>query len=110
MTRGDTKYLHVRIANADGPLDLTGKTLRFTAKRSHSNTDAEAVTSKVSGDGIELMEETGMAEIALDPADTRDLPARLVRLVYDVQLKSGSEVFTVAAGTLTVNPDVTITA
>lgn len=110
IRRGDTTYFRVTIEDADGPIDLTGKVLRFTAKRGITHSDVQATIRKSTGSGIELVDgETGVAEITIDPADTATLPAGSTRLLFDVQLTSGSEVFTVVSGQLFVEPDVTIT-
>jgi hypothetical protein len=110
ITRGDTTYFRCTVTEDGDPFPLTGLELRATAKRSYGQTDAEAVFQKVSGDGIELDEgDSSVAIVRIDPADTEGLGDREVKLLFDLQLTSGTEVFTLATGLLVVSPDVTLT-
>lgn len=111
MVRGDTRTITITASNPDStPYVLTGKTVRFTAKRKITDADTDAVISKVSGSGITVMSNPNdnKAVIAILPADT-DFITNKIRLMCDVQIKDGSNVYTVATGTLTINPDVTRT-
>lgn len=111
MTRGDDRTFDIDIADQDGAaVDLsTFEGLWFTAKRRISDSDEDAVFQKALGQGLELDTEIdGRASVTVDAADTTDLPDHNTRLVWDVQVKDGEgSVVTVAAGTLTVTPDVT---
>jgi hypothetical protein len=110
ITRGDTAYFRCAVTEDGDPFDLTGLTLRATAKRSYAQADAAAVFQKVSGDGIELDEEDpSIAIVRIDAEDTEGLADRETKLLFDLQLTSGTEVFTLATGLLVVAPDVTLT-
>lgn len=110
ITRGDDATLTVTVTDPAGaPFALDGKTLWFTAKRKYSDPDEAAVIAKKSGEGIELLGDPGKAVVAINAADTANLPNRETTLVCDVQLLDGTKVRTVARDTLTVEPDVTRT-
>jgi hypothetical protein len=110
IKRGDTAYFRCAVTEDGDPFPLTGLTLRATAKRSYPQTDAEAVFQKSSGNGIELDDsDSSVAIVRIDPADTEGLGDREVKLLFDLQLTSGTEVFTLAEGLLIVAPDVTLT-
>ena len=92
----------------NGALNLSGKTLRFTAKKDRAFPDSEALFQKSTEDGsITLTEETGVAEIQLSSDDTSDLSAMTHRVHYDVQLSSGDNVYTLVSGLLIIEADVT---
>lgn len=110
-TRGDDEVYQLTIRDAnEQPVDLTGASLWFTAKRSFEHSDAEAVLQKTIGAGITLVDAVaGRADVKIDAADTAGLEARPVPLVWDCQLRSASgDVSTVDAGVLVVEPDVTV--
>lgn len=116
ITRGDDSSRIITIVDADGdPLDLTGCTIRFTAKRRRSDAQAEAVISKVTPTQIAINAQTGdtlgTATLTIDAADTASLEAMRIDLAYDVQLTTvAGKVYTTETGTLTINPDVTTSA
>jgi hypothetical protein len=112
MTRSTDTILTITVIDgADQPLDLTGKTLRFTAKRHMSDDQADAVIAKSSGNGITHLAQSGdtlgEAEVAIVPGDTATLPAYTVALFYDVELADGDERYQTESGTLSIMPDVT---
>ena len=109
-TRGDSERFLLTLTEDEEPLDLTGAEVWMTAKRHLRDTDAEAVFQKSVGDGITITDdEGGLAQVDLVPGDTSGLPTRVMRLHYDVQVKTqGGRVLTPISGTLTVSPDVTL--
>lgn len=113
MVRGDTYQFDAVIILNGTPVDLTGGTVRMTAKWAVGNTDGNAVfqlSSAVSG--ITVTDPTsGEISVTIASSLTTSLPAKKVELPYDIQyVDSGGNVYTVLYGTLTVVPDVTITA
>jgi hypothetical protein len=113
LIRGDSKVLTVSVTRNNAPYDLTGHTLRFTAKYRYSDPDSQAVFQLTSapGGGITVTNATGgQARIEIEPVHTASLPPVRTRLVYDLQLTDGGGgVYTVDIGELVVAPDVTIT-
>lgn len=119
ITRGDGRTLTITATYpeaipgqniaAGNPYPLTGKTIWFTAKRRISDADADAVISKKTGAGIEVLAgQTNKARITINATDTDDLPDQTVTLACDVQVKEpGKDPWTVAEGRLRVRPDVT---
>lgn len=112
MIRGDTKTLTVTLTNSNGsPLDLTDKTLTFTATRWGYSTGIV----KTEGDGIEVTSALdGICEITIDPADTADLEPdywggySLLSYTWDFQVENeAGEVRTPLRGRLKVYPDMT---
>jgi hypothetical protein len=93
------------------PFNITAMTLRFTAKRSRTDADAQAVITKtVTGSGITITGgSAGKARILLAPGDTGSLGGS-ERLFYDVQLADGSTVYTLVSGRLLVLADISRTA
>lgn len=114
MIRGDTKVLAVTLSNVNGtPLDLTDKTLTWTAARWGADD-----LVKTEGDGIEIVSAiAGTCTVTIDPADTEDLsfPYEFawgayrgnIELRWDFEVLSGDEVRTPLRGRLKVYPDVT---
>jgi hypothetical protein len=114
IKRGDDRSLTITAtypadhANAGDPYDLTGdKVVWFTAKRHLSDADEDAVILKETGEGISVLSPTNTARVQIDAADTVGLPDQEIVLQFDVQVKDGTEVITIADGTLSVLPDVT---
>ena len=109
FVRGDSFKFVLDIDIDGSPYNLTGTTMKMTAKWSHSDSDANALFQKTIGDGITYTDAAnGQAQIILAPADTISLPPQIVVLQYDVELTDGSSVYTVARGDLAVLPDVTV--
>jgi hypothetical protein len=113
MTRGDTTTLDVLVVDDEGAVvDISGTDIRFTAKRDTSDTDAEAIFAKVSGDGISLVNggTTGQCTVVIEPEDTEDL-VKQTRLAWDIQFTDvAGAVKTAARGTLNVLMDVSVTS
>ena len=110
MYRGDTRIFKCTAKSQDGiAVDLGSANIYFTAKRDLSDPDASAVIVKDSTtpNGITITSPTtGQFEIKLDPADTSSLAGAFY---YDIELRMGSEVFTVDTGKLSVMEDVRTT-
>jgi hypothetical protein len=114
--RGDNESFTITVRDAAGALvNLTGATLRFTAKYRASDLDAAAIFSKTTGAGITHAADQagvgkGLATVALVPGDTTTLPAPLV-VVWDCQLRdAAANVQTVATGSLRIRADISRTA
>ena len=112
MVRGDTYKFDAAIILNGSPVDITGGTVRMTAKWSLANLDAAAVFQLSSATtGIVITSATaGEIQVTIAAANTSSLPAKKVELPYDIQfVDSIGAVYTVLYGTLTVVPDATIT-
>lgn len=110
VTRGDDEIYELTLRQANGqPLNLTGAGLWFTVKRSHQETDAQAVVRKTIGQGITVVDAAaGRADVRLLPADTAALPGQRLTLVWDCQVKDAAGLVSTAdSGQLVVEPDVT---
>lgn len=112
MVRGDTYQFDIAVTNNGTAVDLTGMTIRFTAKRNVRDADVSAVIAlSTATTGISVLSATaGTARITIPSSATTGLAAHKVELPYDIQLvDSSSNVFTVTRGVLTIVPDVTVT-
>lgn len=99
----------VLVDGANQPLNLTGASIWFTAKRRYSDTDADAIIQKTVGDGITVDNAAGgLAHVTLLPEDTFDLPFYRQTFRYDVKVKSSDGISAIVArGQLTIEPAVT---
>lgn len=112
MVRGDTYSFDARILLNGQPLDLTGGTVRMTAKWKVSDADNSAVFQLSSpASGITITDAVnGEITVTVAKTLTESLPAKTVELAYDIQwVDASTQVFTVLLGTLVIVPDVTIT-
>lgn len=123
MFRGDTLVFLVQVLKpAPGsvgdcpalvPVDLTGYTVRFTAKYYLPDNDRQAVvqlTNAIGGGIVVTSALAGMATLTVPPSATRFFPDGIVRIVYDVQVvDAGGIVSTVEIGIIQVIPNVTRT-
>ena len=99
MYRGDDRELTISATE-----DLTGSTIRFTARRMDGT--HEAVIEKASGDGIVLGDPATTAVVTIEAADTSSL--RPTVLHWDIEVTDATDkIHTVAEGTLTIKGDVT---
>lgn len=111
MMRGDTQEWLV-VTKRDGTaVDITSAKLWFTARKYNaSGTVVFSRTSDVGG-GITIdpdqVTNRGKATIKLRNEDTASLPSSRTILFYDVQVKLGTDIWTVVSGNLAVNPDST---
>jgi hypothetical protein len=108
IIRGDSRILDLTARTPEGtPYLLSNVALRFTVKRGHEDVDADALISKSTGSGIDIVDpQAGTAEITLTPTDTAALRP-FAQLVFDVQAVDGDEVATLVVGEVRVLPDVT---
>ena len=111
MYRGDTALFPFAVTDSTGAYNIAGATFWFTAKKTPCDTDASAVFQKTLADGITVTNAAaGLGQVELAEADTSSLACSRTVLFYDLQMKTSTgKVYTVAAGKLTVNPDVTVT-
>lgn len=101
ITRGDNEGLLVTVTISEVAFNLTGYTVRFSAKKSLSDQDDLAIISK---EGTLLNPSGGTAIIPLEPLDTT-VPAGIY--FYDVQITSNDYNYTIINSTITVVSDVT---
>ncbi len=108
MKRGDTTIFRATVRDADGvALNLTGKTIRFTAKYGIADADAAAVIAKTTPTGVVITDAAaGICEVRLVTTDTSTLTATY-DLVWDLQVADGSSTQTVDSGVLRVEMDAT---
>jgi hypothetical protein len=108
MVRANSFAFTAQVLNNGTPVNITDCSFKFMAKRAFTDLDGDAVFVKTVGTGItKTAPLTGTLQVALQPADTVDLPDRQIVLVYDLQMKTAaSEIYTVLRGKLTVNPSV----
>jgi hypothetical protein len=110
MRRGDTPAWDLAVVQDDGsPLDLSGWTIYFTAKRTITDPDP-GVFQLTNGSGVTITDAAGgLATIQPRRADTSTILDE-PRLIWDVQLsKAGApdQTFTVISGELLIRRDVT---
>lgn len=113
MFRGDTKTFDVFATKPDPtigtptPIDLTAAKIWFTAKRTPTDADLNAVVALVStGSGITVVSAAaGQMRIAVPGASTNGLPDDPISLLYAVKVREASGVLTtVQSGALLVRP------
>jgi hypothetical protein len=111
IARGADFGLTVTIRDANGsPVDLTGRSITFTAKRSRE--DAVAFIQKTVGNGITLSPQSGatlgQCVVRLVPADTTGLARYSTALHYDIWLvDAGGQQHQVESGMMIVAPSIT---
>lgn len=112
VKRGDTSSFSLAVTQSGAVYNLTGASIRFTAKWNYTDADGSAVFTRTIGSGITIVSApNGTATITFSAANTSSLPAYPVSLYYDVQVTDGSSnIFTVVDGILNVNPDVSVTS
>lgn len=107
MFRGDTYIFDAQVLLRGNPVNLSGGTLTMTAKWAVTK-DTAIFTRDSNGDGITVTDAAnGNIRVTIEPENTEDLPASVCYLVYDIQLESGGNTYTVGYGQLKVVPDVT---
>jgi len=111
MWRGDTEVFDAAVTVSGIAIDITGCSLRFTAKRNLNDTDAEAVfqVTTASGGIVITNGPAGLAEITVSSADTAPV-TQAIKCYCDLQLvDTFNNVSTTATGTLLIKLDVTET-
>lgn len=108
--RDRTFTFNVAVTQSGAAYNLTGATLRMTAKYNYTDSDAQAVFALTSGTGITVTNAAaGLATVTISPSKTLTLPFNQVNLVYDIQVTdAGGNVWTVVDGILYVLPNVSI--
>lgn len=113
MYRGDTFRLLGEVVDraTSQPVDITGWTIRYTAKYALQNADARAAMAQDNQGvgGVALVAPTmGQLLVTVQPIVTRGYPDGPVRLEYDVQATDPMGVVTtIETGEVVVRPDVT---
>jgi len=101
--RGDSKnYKLILTDNSGNPIDLTGKTVIFTVKKSENDDDSNAKIQKVITTHTDPV--NGKTEISLLPDDTELEPDTYI---FDIQLSDNQFVHTVVTGRFIVKADIT---
>lgn len=111
MYRGDTRLLDFVITRAGVVVDLTNATVWFTAKRSLTDADVDAVFQLYSpSNGVQITGATyGEVRVTIPPSAT-DALTKSEALYWDLQVKEANgNISTTASGTLLVKLDVTRT-
>lgn len=105
IIRGDTADIEVQISQDGTPVNITGYTVFFTAKKNLSDADNSAAIKK---DITSHSDPTnGKTIVSLAPADTASLAVG--KYHWDLQLKSGSgAISSVSKQMLEIVEDVTI--
>lgn len=106
--KGDTVDLRVVVKTNNVPKDLTGIVADawLTAREDAGDADPP-VFQRTLGDGITVTDApNGVLAIKIAPADTSALATGL-RLVFDVRLKLGTDIYTVAQGSFVILANVT---
>ena len=106
--RGDTLNYNFTFKDKDGnAIDISSTTLWFTMKRSPSDKDASAALQDSVTFPADANSVAGLGSIAIAATDTALLTPG-VTYYYDFQWVDGTEVTTLAAGTVTALQDITI--
>lgn len=109
MYRGDSALWIFNCKQSNGsPLDVSAGDMFFTAKSSTRQTDLQAIFQKTIGSGITIVDGVnGTISVELDTADTSAIYAPAI-LKWDLQyVTTGGKAYTLLAGDLLVNADVT---
>jgi hypothetical protein len=90
MFRGNDRTFTLTVARDGRAVDLTGATLRWKARKSVKDLDADAVINKATGNGITITDPpNGIVDLTLLSADTKSLPAPLA-LIYEFEVTEAS--------------------
>lgn len=110
MWRGDTEVFDTAITVSGVAVNITGCTLRFTAKQSLQDSDADAVFQLITPVEIVITNGPGgLCTITVASADTSGV-TQAIRCYCDLQLVDTlGNVSTTATGTLLIKIDVTET-
>lgn len=110
MVRADTYSFDIAVVLNGVPINLTGGTLRMTAKWRVTDPDADEVFSvSTPSSGIVFVDAivgTATVTIASDLTDVEEIPYHKIDLPYDIRYTdSGGNIFTVMRGLLTILPN-----
>jgi hypothetical protein len=120
LVRGDTNEYDIEVKKGTVAQNLTGMSLRFTAKTDPLDPDADAEIRKTIGSGITVTDAVqGKARLTLLPADTASMPIGnptsrgeyyTTPLSWDLQMTDSSgNVYTLARGKIVVRGDISLT-
>jgi hypothetical protein len=117
LVRGDSAEYAIAVTTDEGPQEITGAELTFTAKTSLL-ASGEVVIEKTIGDGITVDDAVeGLATLAIAPEDTSGMTLMETSrgqffaptLYWDLQLKDlAGNIYTLNSGTMVVRGDATI--
>jgi hypothetical protein len=111
MVRGDTYKFNAGAVLNGAPVDLTGKTLKMTAKFAPTDTAGQAVFTLSTSNPAEILVTSasgGLFTVTISSSKTTTLPFFLTRLYYDIEMSDGAGVInTLLQGTLNVKPNIT---
>jgi hypothetical protein len=109
MVRGDSAAFDFTVVHNEQAVDLTSAKVWMTARRKYTTSVVFTKDTGSNGVTIDADQTTnrGKCTVQLSPVDTAALPGEDVTLVYDIQVKTGTTVFTAFMGTIAVEPDVT---
>lgn len=106
MFRGETKAWRVPVVDSSGnAVDITSRTLTFTAKEYPS--DTTALITKTTGSGIvHTTPVSGIATLTIDNSDTdiAAIPRHQKKLSWWVHMTSSGEPQVIAYGDLVISP------
>ena len=109
MTRGDTPTWTITIKRQGSVVDLTGATIKFTARKTVDSPDVFFQKSTTGG-GITISSPAanGICVLALDAADTNSLPiSKDTTLLVDLEVTESDGYKSTTLGTLLVQVDIT---
>lgn len=102
FTRGDSQPIKFQRLDSDGnAITATPDEMYFTVKFSYK--DETAVFQKTLDDMT--FGEDNYWHFVIEPSDTQTLPVG--KYVYDIEVTTGENVFTISKGTLTLLPEAT---
>ena len=103
VIRGDTKKFNITVRDSSEAIfDLTGYSMKFTAKSALTLEDADA---EISSTAVIANPATGIGAFTLTPTDTS---IYISEYLYDIQISDGAaNVYTIVQGTFTVTQDIT---
>lgn len=102
---GRTEVFDLTVTVNGSAVNLTGKTLQFSAKADYG--EEQALIVKDTTDGITITNaEAGQARVTLETSDTGLLDNREHVVVYDVHLVDGTADYQVLSGRLIVHPTI----
>lgn len=109
---GRTKTFEILVEDDAGPIDLSGKEIRFSAKYSYRNTAPQVlITEEANGIVPDPDQDTnkGKAVVKIEPEDLDHLDGTRVNvLVYEILMKEGNDPFLIEKGRLIVHPSVDV--
>lgn len=108
LFRGDTIVIEGTVSQGGVPVNLTGYSIWFTAKKAITDADnATGAIQKTVGAGVEIVDApNGQIRITLAPSDTATI-TQTTTYQCDVQLKAAGVTSTPDKGTMTVEIDIT---